>query len=551
MLVLSQHNYRNNLYQSLKQALEGPNREMWLAACKKQLEKIHKKGSWKLCDLPAGYKAIPTKWVFDPKQRARLVACGNFEKKADVETFAAVVNMNMVKIFFMVEAAKDWECYQFDFEAAFLNGVMDSRDVYIRQPPGFQDGTNRVCKLLKTLYGLRDSPLIWFREATKLMKRAGFEPLSTDACVFVGRNGAVWLMIYVDDMAVAAATKEEIDSVVKELGATFTLTELGEVEAFLGLQIIRDRELKVIKISQGPYIERFLRGRGWTNLNGVGSPLDVHIKYDLELPELDKKEKEEYLEMVGSAQWISNNTRPDIAYAANFLGRHRQKPTRQYMEQLKRLWRYLSGTKDLGLTLGGTGILENPELWLHCDASWADDPKSRRTTAGHIVYVGDSPIKWQSKQQSLVTLSTTEAEFVNMSTAGRDMMWIKKLLNDMRIPVSKIPRIGTDSRNALIAAESEKRNMSTRHTDVRYKWIKEKVRNGELTLYWVDTDNMKADGLTKALNPTKQAHFVRLLGTKKQNWNKAGMAVEKESEERNNPEALLAGTAVHPYTNPK
>jgi hypothetical protein len=97
--------------QSLKQALEGPDREMWLAACEKQLEKIHKKGSWELCNLPAGHKAIPTKWVFDPKKRARLVVCGNFEKKADVETFAAVVNMNMVKIFLMVIAAKDWECY--------------------------------------------------------------------------------------------------------------------------------------------------------------------------------------------------------------------------------------------------------------------------------------------------------------------------------------------------------------------------------------------------------------------------------------------------------
>jgi hypothetical protein len=361
-------------------------------------------------------------------------------------------------------------------------------------------------------------------------------------------------MIYVDDMAVAAATKGEIDSVIKELGATFTLIELGEVEAFLGLQIIRDRELKTIKISQGPYIERFLKGRGWTNLKGVGSPLDVHVRYNPDLPELDKNNKEEYLENVGSAQWVSNNTRPDVAYTANFLGRHRQRPTSQHMEQSKRMWRYLSGTRDLGLTLGGSGILDDPELWLHCDASWADDPNSRRTTAGYIVYVGDSPIKWQSKQQSLVTLSTTEAEFVNMSTAGRDMVWIKKLLHDMKIPVSKIPvskipRIGTDSRNALVAAESEKRNMSTRHTDVRYKWIKEKVRNGELTLYWVDTENMKANGLTKMLNPTKQAHFVWLLGltevgTKEQDWNKANVAYERRGEERDNPEASLAGTTV-------
>ena len=171
--------------QSLKEALGGPDREMWLEACYKQLEKINKKGLWELCDLPAGCKAIPTKWVFDPKKRARLVVCGNFEKKSDVETFAAVVNMNMVKIFFMVVATKNWECYQYDFEGAFLNGVMDSRDVYVRQPPGFQDGTKRVGKLLKTLYGLRDSPLVWSREVTKLMKHTGFEPLSTDACVFV------------------------------------------------------------------------------------------------------------------------------------------------------------------------------------------------------------------------------------------------------------------------------------------------------------------------------------------------------------------------------
>jgi hypothetical protein len=146
--------------QSLKQAIEGPEKDMWLEACKKQLAKIENKKSWELCDLPEGQKVLPTKWVFDPKKRARLVVCGNFEKKTDVETFAAVVNMTMVKLFFLVVAVKDWECYQYDFEAAFLNGEMKTRSVYVRQPPGFGDRTNRVYKLLKTLYGLRDSPLI-------------------------------------------------------------------------------------------------------------------------------------------------------------------------------------------------------------------------------------------------------------------------------------------------------------------------------------------------------------------------------------------------------
>ena len=192
------------------------------------------------------------------------------------------------------------------------------------------------------------------------------------------------------------------------------------------------------------------------------------MKYNTDLPELERQEKAEFLELVGSAQWISNNTRPDMAYAANFLGRHRQHSTRQHLEQIKRLWRYLGGTRNLGLTLGGTQDLKDLDLWLYCNTSWADNPVTRKTTTGHIIYVGTSPVKWQSKQQDLVTLSTTEAEFVNMSIAGRDMIWVRQLVRDLRIPVLKIPVIGTDSRNAMIAAEGDRQNMSTRHTDVRY-----------------------------------------------------------------------------------
>jgi hypothetical protein len=117
-----------------------------------------------------------------------------------------------------------------------------------------------------------------------------------------------------------------------------------------------------------------------------------------------------------------------------------------------------------------------------------------------------------SKQQNLVTLSTTEAEYVNMSVASRDMMWVKKLLCNMKILMAKIPMMGTDSRNALLVAESDCVSLSTRHTDVRYKWVKERIRNGELTLKWIDTMQMKADGLTKPLSTDKQAYFVHLIG---------------------------------------
>ena len=109
------------------------------------------------------------------------------------------------------------------------------------------------------------------------------------------------------------------------------------------------------------------------------------------------------------------------------------------------------------------------------DVRNTDDPRTRKTTTEHIIYVEDSPVKWVSKQQSIITLSTTKAEFVNMSMAGRNIVWVKKLLLNMKIPMSKIPMIGTDSQNILIVAESDHINLSTRHTDVRYKWVKKKI----------------------------------------------------------------------------
>ena len=119
--------------------------------------------------------------------------------------------MMMLKIFLLVVTVLNWECWQFDFEAAFLNGEMKTRSVYVRQPPGFEDGTNHVYKLLKTLYGLRDVPLVWFREVTKLMKKEGFTPLSSEACVFVSKGLKVWIILYIDDMAIAATTREQIE----------------------------------------------------------------------------------------------------------------------------------------------------------------------------------------------------------------------------------------------------------------------------------------------------------------------------------------------------
>ena len=128
-------------------------------------------------------------------------------------------------------------------------------------------------------------------------------------------------MLYIDNMLIVAATKEQINHVANQLNIVFSLKALGEVQTFLGHLVVRDRSNRTIKISQGPYIKKVLYKKGWTHIKGAGSPLDPDVKYDLDLPPLESKEKEEYLELVGSAQWISTNTWPDLAYTANLIGR--------------------------------------------------------------------------------------------------------------------------------------------------------------------------------------------------------------------------------------
>ena len=126
--------------------------------------------------------------------------------------------------------------------------------------------------------------------------------MASEACVFVNKDKSIWIILYVDDMAIAARTKDLIDSVASQLGSVFTLTLLGEVKTFLGMQIIRNRNLRTISINQEPYIDRVLGKNGWTNLKGVGSPLNVHVKTHTSMKKLTPDEKEEYLELVGSAQ---------------------------------------------------------------------------------------------------------------------------------------------------------------------------------------------------------------------------------------------------------
>jgi hypothetical protein len=234
---------KHDVPKTYRAARYGSKWEDWKPAFEKQMREFDQRHVWDLIYLRKGAQILPGKWVLDQKfdsdgkwvrNRARWVVCGNFESWQYQDLYAAVANNTSVKVFLLITAILDLECEQIDVVTAFLNASLEEEDeIYVAQPDGFDDGTGRVCRLLQALYGLRKAPLLWFRALSTILRKIGFESLSSDLCIFKHRTEMILLIIYVDDMLISAPTKALIASIREALKKHFELKELGDVKQFL------------------------------------------------------------------------------------------------------------------------------------------------------------------------------------------------------------------------------------------------------------------------------------------------------------------------------
>ncbi|EAQ82905.1 hypothetical protein CHGG_11081 [Chaetomium globosum CBS 148.51] len=496
----------------------------WQPACQEQYDKLIASGTWKLVDRPPGANVLPGKWVFDQKfddqsnwvrNRARWVVCGNFENGdyQPYEVYSAVVHASTVRIFFNLVAALDLECHQFDVVSAFLNAIVpDDVDVYVRQPTGFEDGTDKVCRLVKALYGLQRSSLWWYQTLVPELKKLDFEPLTTDGCMFKHTGNGALLLIYVDDFLLAAPTVESINKVADVLGSIFELKCLGEARTFLGYTVFRDRDNRVIYVNQATYVTKILERFGKTNLHAVKTPW---ITGGFNLPktyDVVESATKGYQSEVGAINYLANGTRSDISYTTMRLGEANSGPSSAHLQLLQHLWRYISGTRDLGIRCGGGITPSNLQLRAYGDASFATDLLTRVSVGGHVVMIGNCPVVWKAKKQTLVTLSSTEAEFINLTPTALSLLWVANVLKDAGYQQNAPLLFFTDSANARAIALNPLNTARTYHIDLRYKWIIQRMAMGQFQLDHVGTDDMVADGLTKGLSGAKHAQFVKQLG---------------------------------------
>jgi hypothetical protein len=367
------------------------------------------------------------------------------------------------------------------------------------QPLGFIDSAHpsQVCKLHKSLYGLKQAPRAWFERFTSHLLTLGFTASLADASLFVLHHGSttVYLLLYVDDIIITGNNSTAISDIVSQLSAVFELKDLGLLRYFLGLQI--DYKKVRLFVHQHKYVSDLLHKFQMTDCKAAPTPIATTPPLSTDHDDA-LSDPTPFRSLVGALQYATF-TRPDIAFAVNRVCQFMHKPSTIHFVAAKRILRYLKGTLHKGV-LFQPGPLA---LTAFTDADWAGDPSDRRSTSGFIVFLGHNPITWLAKKQHTVSRSSTEAEYRSLATGAAELAWLRQVLCDLKLFLPSAPLIWCDNTSALALASNSVFHGRTKHIEVDYHFVREKVVRGDLLLQFISTHDQLADIFTKALPSTR------------------------------------------------
>jgi hypothetical protein len=509
-----------------KQAMESPEAVYWQKAMDSELASVMRAGTWVEASTPQGRKLVGCRWVYKTKRdasggiakyKARIVAQGysQIEGVDYDETFSPVARLTSLRLLMAVVASKGLRLHQMDADTAFLNGKLDE-EVYMALPPGYQnsvEGTTCV-KLVKSLYGLKQSPRVWWKLVSCYFQSLGFKRVDSDWGLYYSKEKEAHLLLYVDDVLITAPSMEAVNWLKDALKEKWSWTDLGEAAYVLGLRIDRDAGAKMIKLSQLGYIDRVLARFGLTGALTVTTPLEQgHMEPCSKDEAVDPARQKFYMSIIGSLMWVAQSLRPDVAFAVGYLSRFSTNPSEQHLRAAKRVWRYLKGSRGAGLTLGGfqkDSLGEEGMLVGYCDADYAGCMTTRKSTTGYVFTYNRSVISWASNRQPTVATSTTEAEYMALSDALKEGIWLSRMLSDLGIPTAQFI-IYCDNKAAIALTANPGKHKHSKHIDVRYHFIRERVIDDTVVIRHVGTNDQAADMLTKALIPIKHTRNCALI----------------------------------------
>lgn len=504
--------------QTVNEAFKSDDREKWEAAMKEEMLAHSQNGTWTMAELPKGRKAIKTKWVFKVKRdggngpdryKARLVAKGYAQKYGiDYdETYSPVVRNNTIRFLMAYAVENGMKVFQMDAITAFLQGEL-SEEIYTEQPEGFNDGTNRVCRLNKAVYGLKQAGRVWNIKLDAFLIKIGFARSKCDPCVYISKK--VIIAVYVDDHLIFYRHECDLNKVREQLHTHFRMKDIGEAKCCLGIGI--NQGANFIELDQSRYILEVLEKFGMQQCNPCKAPSELNLKLTKGMinEENSITGTVPYQQLVGSLLYIANGTRPDISYSVSEVSRFNADHAEEHWLATKRILRYLRGTVEKKLRY------ERGAAPLHafCDADWGSESENRKSRTGYVVKMAGAAIAWHSKQQQIVALSSTEAEYIALSSTVREALWTLQMKNEICQKPSGPLTIYCDNQSAIKLASSEAYRPRTKHIDIRLHHVRDQLTAGIIEIQYISTEKQVADSLTKAVTGEKTATCADGMGLK-------------------------------------
>ena len=489
---------------------------------KEEMDALLKNGTWEVVTLPKGKSTVGCKWVFTIKvkadgnverYKARLVAKG-FTQTHGIdyqETFAPVAKINSIRVLLSIAANRDWPLHQLDVKNAFLNGEL-KEEVFMDLPPGFEKrfGEDKVCRLKKSLYGLKQSPRAWFERFGKVIKKYGYTQSQADHTIFYKHSETgklTILIVYVDDIILTGDDAREIETLKGRLATEFEIKNLGAVKYFLGIEFARSKE--GIFINQQKYVLDLLSETGMLGCKAAETPVEPNKRLH-QTNEADSVNKEQYQRLVGRLIYLSH-TRPNIAFAVSVVSQFMHSPNAYHLEAVYRILRYLKGTPGRGLLFKKN---EHLQIEAFTDADWAGSVTDRRSTFGYCTFLGGNLVTWRSKKQSVVARSSAEAEFRSMAHGICEVLWMRRILKELKIHSPSPMKVYCDNKSAIAIAHNPVLHDRTKHVEIDKHFIKEKIDGGDICMVYVPSNNQAADILTKGLHKRQFDSLVSKLALK-------------------------------------
>lgn len=463
--------------------------------------------TWDLVPLPRGKTPIGCKWVFKVKHnpdgsisrhKARLVAKGFHQIPGFdfSETFSPVIKPVTTRVVLSIALSNGWSIRQLDVNNAFLNGIL-TEEVFMVQPEGFSNGDpHTICKLNKSLYGLKQSPRTWFDKLSTTLLSFGFSRARSDHSLFVKHSpsSTIYVLVYVDDILVTGNVPSEVSYHISLLHKQFALKDLGSIHYFLGVEVDHLPDGSLL-LRQSKYIRDLLLKVQMHDAKPQPTPMASTVRLTntgsdcFDDPKL-------YRSVVGALQYACI-TRPELAFSVNKVSQFMQKPLCDHWVAVKRILRYLQGTSHLGLHIQKCS---HPRISAMCDADWAADPTDRRSTSGFCVFFGPNLVSWQSKKQSVVSRSSTEAGYRVLALVVSEVTWLQSLLRELFVPLpSEPPLIYCDNMSGVLLAANPILHSRTKHVELDIHFVREKVQQHNISVCHVASKDQVADILTKPL----------------------------------------------------